>query len=50
MKILGHFFENNKNWAAAIKKADPDFFSKLANQQRPESLWIGCAETSIASR
>jgi len=47
MQVLKHFFDNNKQWAATIKKADPDFFSKLASQQRPEYLWIGCADSRV---
>jgi carbonic anhydrase len=47
MQVLKHLFDNNKTWAAAIKKADPDFFSKLASQQRPEYLWIGCADSRV---
>jgi carbonic anhydrase len=47
MKVLKHLFDNNKNWAAAIKGNDPDFFSKLSNQQSPEYLWIGCADSRV---
>jgi carbonic anhydrase len=47
MKILSHLFENNKQWAARIKEADPEFFSKLSRQQRPEYLWIGCADSRV---
>jgi len=47
MQVLKHLFDNNKKWAANIKKADPDFFSKLASQQRPEYLWIGCADSRV---
>lgn len=47
MRVLKHLFDNNKNWAADIKKADPEFFRKLASQQRPEYLWIGCADSRV---
>jgi carbonic anhydrase len=47
VQVLKQLFDNNKNWAAAIKKADPDFFTKLAGQQRPEYLWIGCADSRV---
>lgn len=47
MKILNHLFTNNKQWAARIKEADPEFFSKLSRQQRPEYLWIGCADSRV---
>jgi len=47
MQVLKKFFDNNKNWAATIKKSDPDFFTKLASQQSPEYLWIGCADSRV---
>ena len=47
MKVLKHLFDNNKSWAATIKEADPEFFTKLSNQQRPEYLWIGCADSRV---
>lgn len=47
MKILKHLFDNNKSWADKIKKTDPDFFTKLSQQQKPEYLWIGCADSRV---
>lgn len=47
MKVLKNIFDRNKTWAATIKEADPDFFTKLASQQRPEYLWIGCADSRV---
>jgi carbonic anhydrase len=47
MKVLKSLFDNNKLWATAIKAKDPDFFNKLANQQKPEYLWIGCADSRV---
>ena len=40
-------FENNRQWAAAILAEDADFFSKLAAQQSPEYLWIGCSDSRV---
>ena len=40
-------FENNRNWAAAITAKDADFFKKLAAQQSPEYLWIGCSDSRV---
>ena len=40
-------FENNRQWAAAITAKDASFFKKLASQQSPEYLWIGCADSRV---
>ena len=49
MKLLKHLFDNNKVWADNTKKADPDFFNKLSNQQNPEYLWIGCSDSRVSA-
>lgn len=40
-------FKNNREWAAAISAKDADFFKKLASQQSPEYLWIGCSDSRV---
>ncbi len=40
-------FENNREWAAEILSRDANFFKKLAEQQSPEYLWIGCADSRV---
>jgi carbonic anhydrase len=40
-------FQNNREWAAHIKAQDQDFFAKLAAQQAPEYLWIGCSDSRV---
>lgn len=44
---LQHLFDNNRNWAASMVSEDADFFKKLAGQQSPEYLWIGCADSRV---
>ena len=44
---LDHLFKNNQAWAARITKIDPEFFSKLSQQQAPAYLWIGCADSRV---
>lgn len=39
--------ENNRKWSAAVRAAEPDYFTKLAEQQAPEFLWIGCADSRV---
>ena len=44
---LDPLFENNRNWARKIKETDPEFFAKLARQQAPKYLWIGCSDSRV---
>lgn len=47
MRLLSHLFANNRAWAEATRRGDPEFFSKLAAQQAPEFLWIGCSDSRV---
>ena len=47
MSSLQHLFDNNQNWADALKKKNPEFFSQLSHQQNPEYLWIGCSDSRV---
>ncbi len=47
MSELDHLLEKNQAWADGIKQQDPDFFHRLSNQQAPEYLWIGCADSRV---
>lgn len=44
---LEQLFENNRNWAASMIAQDAAFFKKLAAQQSPEYLWIGCSDSRV---
>src|SRR5689334_24966731 len=46
-QTLAELFEANKAWAASIVEQDPDFFRKLAKQQFPAYLWIGCSDSRV---
>jgi carbonic anhydrase len=46
-RALEHLLQNNREWAAAIEAKNPDFFKKLAAQQAPEYLWIGCSDSRV---
>lgn len=47
MNELQDLIDNNARWADAIKQEDPEFFAKLARQQTPEFLWIGCSDARV---
>lgn len=40
-------FENNKKWVASKKEKDVDFFTKLAREQNPDFLYIGCSDSRV---
>ncbi|HEY2385558.1 MAG TPA: carbonate dehydratase [Candidatus Binatia bacterium] len=40
-------FANNRRWAAEHVQRDPDFFARLARQQKPAYLWIGCSDSRV---
>jgi carbonic anhydrase len=39
--------ENNRRWARAAVTDDPEYFSRLAHQQSPQYLWIGCSDSRV---
>jgi carbonic anhydrase len=39
--------ENNREWAARVRAADPAFFAGLAHRQEPAFLWIGCSDSRV---
>src|SRR5690606_24490864 len=47
MQDIEQLFENNRAWADDKRASDPAFFSRLANQQSPSYLWIGCSDSRV---
>jgi carbonic anhydrase len=47
VKTLQHLFDSNHAWSERIRRQDPEFFQKLARQQSPEYLWIGCSDSRV---
>ena len=47
MSSLTHLIENNRRWAAGVNARQPDFFRRLAAQQSPRYLWIGCSDSRV---
>ncbi len=42
-------FEKNREWAQRMVTKDPDYFKRLADQQKPQFLWIGCSDSRVPS-
>ena len=40
-------FTNNRQWSRAVTTRDPGFFNRLARQQAPRYLWIGCSDSRV---
>ena len=45
--MLSELLAHNKRWAKDKTAADPAFFHRLAAQQHPDYLWIGCADSRV---
>ena len=44
---LHDLFDNNRAWAQRMSLERPGFFEKLAKQQSPKYLWIGCSDSRV---
>jgi carbonic anhydrase len=44
---LTELFKNNQEWVKKNIQEDPEYFERLANQQTPEYLWIGCSDSRV---
>jgi len=42
-----HMLTNNRRWATDMVERDPAFFRRLAEQQSPDCLWIGCSDSRV---
>ncbi len=47
MKIYKQLLLSNKAWASELKEENRAFFDKLSAGQRPDYLWIGCADSRV---
>ncbi len=44
---LQELFASNRTWAAKTEQDEPGFFTRLLEQQTPQYLWIGCADSRV---
>ena len=47
MPSLQNLFDNNRRWAERTNQREAGFFNRLARQQAPRYLWIGCADSRV---
>ena len=47
MQSLMDLFTNNRAWAQRMRAQDPDYFTRLAQQQAPDYMWIGCSDSRV---
>ncbi|MBC8034993.1 MAG: carbonic anhydrase [Chitinophagaceae bacterium] len=47
MESYSKLLLQNKAWAAEMKQDDPHFFERLAKDQTPAFLWIGCSDSRV---
>ncbi|MCG3205691.1 MAG: Carbonic anhydrase 2 [Elusimicrobia bacterium] len=44
---LHQLFANNRAWSEKMTRSDSGFFRRLAEQQSPKYLWIGCSDSRV---
>ncbi|MES2982420.1 MAG: carbonate dehydratase [Verrucomicrobiota bacterium] len=47
MDSIDKLIANNAEWAEKMRVNDPEFFTRLAQQQSPRYLWIGCSDSRV---
>jgi carbonic anhydrase len=47
MESIEQLIANNSAWAEKMRTEDPEFFTRLANQQKPKYFWIGCSDSRV---
>ena len=47
MTPLDALLARNRAWSERLRAGDPEFFERLCGIQRPEFLWIGCADSRV---
>jgi len=47
MSTTQRLLQNNREWSRDMIRKDPDFYTRLTNQQAPEYLWIGCSDSRV---
>ena len=48
-RTLDHLFDQNVEWAHRKTREDPGFFRRMAEQQAPRYLWLGCSDSRVTA-
>jgi len=46
-QTLDHLFDQNVAWVDRKTRDDPGFFRRMAEQQSPRLLWLGCSDSRV---
>src|SRR2546423_5307175 len=44
---IANLLEQNRIWSERMRAGDARFFERLARQQAPQYLWIGCSDSRV---
>lgn len=47
MKKLKKLFQNNSEWVSRYLAKDSEYFKRMARDQSPSYLWIGCSDSRV---
>jgi carbonic anhydrase len=47
--MIDELFDRNVAWATGKTRSDPDYFRRLAEQQLPRYLWLGCSDSRVSA-
>jgi carbonic anhydrase len=48
-RTLDRLLDRNVAWASGKRREDPDYFRRMAEQQTPLYLWIGCSDSRVTA-
>lgn len=48
-RTLDRLLDQNVQWAVDKTRLDPDYFRRMAEQQTPRYLWIGCSDSRVTA-
>jgi len=46
---LGQLLARNIDWVARKTRDDPSYFQRMAGQQNPHYLWLGCSDSRVTA-